>query len=86
LSKAQRITAMNYILDKAFAYHESHRDIEIVTGNMEMDAILFYDRFIQKYPQYADEMKSKYQVTIQNALTYKANKLLENNSEESSNG
>jgi len=34
----------------------------------------------------ADEMKSKYQVTIQNALTYKANKLLENNSEESSNG
>jgi radical SAM protein with 4Fe4S-binding SPASM domain len=26
---------------------------------MEMDAILFYDRFIEKYPQYADEMKKR---------------------------
>lgn len=34
----------------------------------------------------ADEMKSRYQVTIQNALTYKPNKLLENKSEDSSNG
>jgi len=56
LSKEQRITAVNYILDKAFEYHESGREIEIVTGNMEMDAILFYDRFIQKYPEHADEM------------------------------
>jgi len=56
LTKAQRIEAVNYILDKAFEYHESGRDIEIVTGNMEMDAILFYDRFIQKYPQHAEEM------------------------------
>jgi radical SAM protein with 4Fe4S-binding SPASM domain len=59
LSKEQRITAVNYILDKAFEYHENERDIEIVTGNMEMDAILFYDRFIQKYPEHADEMKSR---------------------------
>lgn len=59
LSKEQRIAAVNYILDKAFEYHETNRDIEIVTGNMEMDAILFYDRFAEKYPQHADEMKRR---------------------------
>ncbi|MCB4753386.1 MAG: radical SAM protein [Sulfurovum sp.] len=59
LTKEQRIKAVNYILDKAFEYHESGCDIEIVTGNMEMDAILFYDRFIQKYPKYAEEMKQR---------------------------
>ncbi|DAB40506.1 MAG TPA: radical SAM/SPASM domain-containing protein [Sulfurovum sp. UBA12169] len=59
LSKEQRIAAVNYILDKAFEYYETNRDIEIVTGNMEMDAILFYDRFVEKYPDYADEMKCR---------------------------
>ena len=59
LTKEQRITAVNYILDKAFEYHESGRDIEIVTGNMEMDAILFYNRFEKKYPEYAEEMKRR---------------------------
>ncbi len=59
LSKKQRIDAVNYIIDKAFEYHKSGREIEIVTGNMEMDSILFYDRFIQKYPKLADEMKSR---------------------------
>ncbi len=59
LRKEQRIKAVNYILDKAFEYHETNRDIEVVTGNMEMDAILFYDKFITKYPQYADEMKKR---------------------------
>ena len=59
LSKEQRITAVNYILDKAFEYHESGRDIEIVTGNMEMDAILFYNRFVEKYPQHAQEMQKR---------------------------
>jgi len=59
LSKEQRIEAVNFILDKAFEYHQSGRDIEIVTGNMEMDAILFLDRFVQKYPEHADEMKKR---------------------------
>ena len=59
LTKEQRITAVNYILDKAFEYHESGRDIEIVTGNMEMDSILFYNRFVEKYPQHATEMKKR---------------------------
>jgi radical SAM protein with 4Fe4S-binding SPASM domain len=59
LSKEQRVCAVNYILDKAFEYHECSRDIEIVTGNMEMDSILFYNRFIKKYPQHANEMKKR---------------------------
>jgi len=59
LTKEQRIKAVNYILDKAFEYHESGREIEIVTGNMEMDAILFYDRFEKKYPEHAQEMKKR---------------------------
>ncbi|MCH9739461.1 MAG: radical SAM protein [Epsilonproteobacteria bacterium] len=59
LSKEQRVKAVNYILDKAFEYHETNRDIEIVTGNMEMDSILFYERFTEKYPEYADEMQKR---------------------------
>ena len=59
LSKEQRIAAVEYILDKAFEYYETGRDIEIVTGNMEMDAILFYERFKAKYPKYAAEMLSR---------------------------
>jgi len=56
LTKEQRVTAVNYIVDKAFEYHDNGTDIEIVTGNMEMDAILFYDRFVQRYPEHAEEM------------------------------
>ncbi|RUM72749.1 MAG: radical SAM/SPASM domain-containing protein, partial [Sulfurovum sp.] len=59
LSKEQRIKAVNYIIDKAFEYYENGTDIEIVTGNMEMDAILFYDRFVLKYPQYTEQMKQR---------------------------
>ena len=59
LSKEQRIEAVNYILDKAFEYHKSDRDIEIVTGNMEMDAILFYDRFVKEYPEFGDDMHKR---------------------------
>ena len=59
LSKEQRVTAVNYILDKAFEYHKEQRDIEIVTGNMEMDAILFYDKFIKVYPEHSVEMKRR---------------------------
>ena len=54
-----RLEAVNYILDKAFEYHETNRDIEIVTGNMEMDAIVFYNRFVQKYPKHSEEMWSR---------------------------
>jgi len=59
LSKEQRVTAVNYIIEKAFEYHADERDLEIVTGNMEMDAILFYDKFKEKYSEHAEEMKRR---------------------------
>jgi len=59
LTKEQRRVAVEYILDKAFEYYESGRDIEIVTGNMEQDAILFLERFGKKYPDLKDEMHSR---------------------------
>ena len=39
LTKEQRRTAVEFILNKAFQYYRDGIDIEIVTGNMEMDAI-----------------------------------------------
>ena len=59
LTKEQRIKAVHFILDKAFEYHETSQEIEIVTGNMEMDAILFYERFVQRYPEHAEEMRAR---------------------------
>jgi len=59
LTKEQRVRAVEFILDKAFEYRDTKRNIEIVTGNMEMDAILFFNRFAKKYPQYADEMHKR---------------------------
>ena len=59
LTKEQRREAVEYILDKAFEYYENGRDIEIVTGNMEQDAILFLKKFGEKYPQHKDEMRKR---------------------------
>jgi len=61
LTKAQRKEAVEFIIEKAFAYRQEGRDIEIVTGNMEMDALLFFERFKQKYPAYAPEMWKRLQ-------------------------
>ena len=59
LTKEQRRKAVEFILDKAFEYYESGRDIEIVTGNMEMDAILLLEKFAQKYPHLKEKMRER---------------------------
>lgn len=59
LTKEERIKAVNYIIDKAFEYYENNRDIDIVTGNMEMDAILFLNRFSKKYPDKKGELEKR---------------------------
>jgi radical SAM protein with 4Fe4S-binding SPASM domain len=59
LTKEQRRQAVEFILDKAFTYYEEGRDIEIVTGNMEQDAILFLKKFGKKYPEHKDEMQKR---------------------------
>lgn len=55
----QRRNAVNYILNKAFEYYETNRDIEIVTGNMEQDAILFLEQFGEKYPDLKETMQKR---------------------------
>ncbi len=59
LTKEQRRKAVDFILDKAFEYYETGRDIEIVTGNMEMDAVMFYNKFAQKYPNLKEKMRER---------------------------
>jgi radical SAM protein with 4Fe4S-binding SPASM domain len=59
ISKEQRKKAVEFIIGKAFEYHESGRDIEIVTGNMEVDAVLFLEKFSQKYPTLVEAMKKR---------------------------
>jgi len=59
ISKQERKEFVNFMIDKAFEYIQEGRDIDIVTGNMEMDAILFLDRFSEIYPQLKDEMKRR---------------------------
>ncbi len=59
ITQEQRIRAVHFILDKAFAYYESGREIEIVTGNMEMDALLFLERFGARYPEHHAEMRRR---------------------------
>ncbi len=59
LSKEQRRKAVAFILNKAFEYYETGRDIEIVTGNMEMDAVMFLNKFAQKYPELKEKMRDR---------------------------
>jgi len=59
LDKEERRKAVNFILDKAFEYYENGREIEIVTGNMEQDAILFLNRFSEKYPKLREKMRNR---------------------------
>ncbi len=59
LSKEQREQAVSFILDKAFAYYEQGVDIDIVTGNMEMDAIMFLHRFAKRYPHKREELEKR---------------------------
>jgi len=59
ITKKQRKEAVDFIIDKAFYYHKNKIDIEIVTGNMEMDAIVFLEKFAKRYPDLKDEMVSR---------------------------
>jgi radical SAM protein with 4Fe4S-binding SPASM domain len=59
LTKEQRREAVSFILDKAFEYYKTGKDIEIVTGNMEQDAVLFLRRFTQEYPELKDIMRER---------------------------
>jgi len=56
ITPEERRKYVEFIIDKAFQYHDEGRNIDIVTGNMEMDAILFLEKFSERYPELKDEM------------------------------
>ena len=59
ISKEQRKEAVEFIINKAFEYNKKEDNKEIVTGNMEVDAILFLKEFSKKYPKLENELKEK---------------------------
>jgi MoaA/NifB/PqqE/SkfB family radical SAM enzyme len=59
IDKTQRREYVNYIIDKAFSYYKSGKDIDLVTGNMEMDAILLLQRFEQDYPDFTESLRQR---------------------------
>lgn len=59
IGKKERIKAVEYIIHKAFEYEKTNSDIEIVTGNMEVDAILFLKEIEELYPQLIEIVKEK---------------------------
>ena len=59
LTKEQRVQAINYIINKAFEYYEKGLNIDIVTGNMEMDAIIFLKEFSKRYPNFSSNLKNR---------------------------
>ncbi len=56
ITSQKRREYVEFIIEKAFEYHERGRKIDIVTGNMEMDAIIFLEKFSKRYPDLRDEM------------------------------
>ena len=56
ITPEERRRYVAYIIDKAFAYYDEGRDIDIVTGNMEMDAVFFLEKFGARYPDLRKEM------------------------------
>ncbi|WP_200763983.1 radical SAM/SPASM domain-containing protein [Nitrosophilus alvini] len=59
LSKEERRKAVKFIIEKAFEYYENEKDIDIVTGNMEMDAIMLIQEFEKRYPESLDRLTSR---------------------------
>lgn len=56
ITPQQRYDAVNFVLAKAFEYYEANRRIEVVTGNMEMDAIALLEQFTRRYPEHSPDL------------------------------
>lgn len=59
ITKEKRREYVNYIINKAFEYYENDSNIELVTGNMEMDSILLLQKFEKEYKEFAPILKEK---------------------------
>jgi radical SAM protein with 4Fe4S-binding SPASM domain len=59
ITKEQRKKYVEFIIDKAFEYYENGKNIDLVTGNMEMDAIMLLERFKKMHPTFVDSLTNK---------------------------
>lgn len=71
ITPERRREFVEFMIDKAFRYYEEGRGIEIVTGNMEMDAILFLEKFSTAYPELSEEMVRRLRNWGGNSAGYK---------------
>ncbi|MRJ02931.1 MAG: radical SAM protein [Epsilonproteobacteria bacterium] len=56
LTKERRREIVHSIIDKALEFYREGREIDIVTGNMEMDAILLYKRLWEVDPEAGERL------------------------------
>ena len=59
ISKEERRKYVEFIIDKAFEYYKTGKNIDLVTGNMEMDSILLLKRFEKEYPDFVESLTKK---------------------------
>ncbi len=59
ITKEERREYVEFIIDKAFEYYNEGKDIDLVTGNMEMDSVLLLKRFEHEYPDFVDSLTKK---------------------------
>jgi radical SAM protein with 4Fe4S-binding SPASM domain len=59
ISKEKRREYVEFIINKAFEYYEKGKNIDLVTGNMEMDAVMLLKTFENKHPTFAQALKKK---------------------------
>lgn len=59
ISKEQRREYVDFIINKAFEYYHEGKNINLVTGNMEMDAIVLLKYFEKHYPEHAPLLHKK---------------------------
>jgi radical SAM protein with 4Fe4S-binding SPASM domain len=59
ITKEERKEYVEFIIDKAFEYYKTGKNIDLVTGNMEMDAILLLQKFEKEYPEFVDTLTTK---------------------------
>lgn len=59
ISQRTRRKVISFILEKAFYYRRAKKKIDIVTGNMEPDAVFLLKRFKKDFPEYYEILYKK---------------------------
>ncbi len=55
-TKEERREYVEFIINKAFEYYKTGKDIDLVTGNMEMDSVLLLQKFEKEYPDFVESL------------------------------